>query len=775
MRLKMSPILQQNNNNNYPCLSATGPAPLPHKCSLPLPFSSRPELSLTGLPLIRGLRAWALCSKSRHRPGGALGQAPLSHPQPADVHLSAEWGLPLGLDARRSGIGALVATLQTSEGSSRTQTQCLFLRTDRGSCLYPTGKPTLHTTLQHPGGMLRGWLRSKTGGTPTMPAHTGPNRARERSGRRWRKPANHTASRERVHFRQHQQNESRGRVAREEPREELGKESKHQSKDQARDLPKEEPREEHREEPQEETRDQLDVWSREETKEKKKVEHRKETKDPPSDETRDQPRKELREEQREGQGKKNTESRDQPRGETGEETKEETSYQPTDVSQDLPIKVFQMESKHQEHLLLKITHEAGSRVSAPMEELQSCSCKSREQVSADAPHISDGTEAWDSDLMCRLCGPSFPGCVFPSPPAGGGNCKANTEEADPLTTSLSTLGDTAQRSPGELRSSNQKDRTGHSSEPQKEHPSLDSQGEHLILDSQGEDLSLDSQGEHPSLDSQGEDFSLDSQGEHPSLDSQGEDFSLDSQGEHPSLDSQGEHPSLDSQGEDFSLDSQGEHPSLDSQGEHPSLDSQGEDPSLDSQREQPLEDQEFGGFIQAPSVLSHECISPPWSGSGLGGTDSSWDEVDTGSWAVFPQNSTEHREDEGGQWWPLSSGEDRGPTPGASHSPVCVFTAAFPLPPAWSTADSPDSRVPTLTQLLRGHVGPEEGSPERGLLDPFHDLNKMIVQRYKQVSRVSQELLQRSLSLASPNTEVGGSPGNWHISPGHTSSKSRFL
>ncbi|XP_055082181.1 trichohyalin [Periophthalmus magnuspinnatus] len=890
MRPKMSPILQQNNNNNYPCLSAAGPGPLPHKCSLPLPFSSRPELSLTGLPLIRGLRAWALCSRSRHQPGGPLGQAPLSHPRPADVHLSAEWGFPLGLDARQVGIGALVATLQTSEGSSRTQTQCLFLRTDRGSCLYPTAKTTLHTTPQHPGGMLRGWLRSKTGGTPTLSPHTGPNRARERSGRRWRKPATHTASRERVHFRQHQQEESRERAAREEPREEIREEpregTRHQNKDQSR----EEPKEEHRKEPQEETLDQLEVQLREETRQKTKEEHREESKNPP----RDQPRKELKEEQREEQGEKTTEEcRNQPKV----ETREETRYQPTDVS---TKEVFQMDSQHQEPLCHKITPEMGFRMKVLMDDLQSCSCTSREHVSADAPHILYGAATWDTDLMCCLCGSSLPGCVLSSPPAEGGNCTANIEDADPLMTSQSV----AQKSPGERQISHREDSTNYSPETQRvhpglesqrAHPSLNSEREHASLDSHrgnfnlesereppsmkkypGQDserehpgldsqkelpgldsereppgrnsgrehLSLDSERKHPSLDSEREHSNLDSdrehssldsqrehqnllsesQREHPGLDSEREHPSLDSEREHPSLNSQRVYPSLDSQTEDSSLnsqrehqslhpESQREHPGLDSEREHsslnsqrvhPSLDSQTESssldselhtehpdldlqwepsgldsqrqhPSLDSQREHPLEDQEFGGFMQAPSVLSHECTSPPWSDSGLGGMDNSWDQVDTGSWAMFPQNSREHREDKEGQWWPLSSGEDRGPTPRASYNPVCVFTAAFPSPPVWSTADPRNCRVPTLTQLLRGRVGPEEGSPEQGLLDAFHDLNKMIVQGYKQASGVSQQLLQKSLSLLPPNTGVGVVPGNRRISPGHVSSKPRLL
>ncbi|KAG7217574.1 hypothetical protein INR49_021260 [Caranx melampygus] len=217
-------MLQQNNNNNYPCLNVTGSTrEMLQKCSrTSLPFPSRLELGLGDLPLIRGLRAWVLCSKNRCKAGGLLGggQAPTappaghgsltSCPRPADVYLSREWGrmgygLPLGLDARQPGIGALVtvATLKTSEGSGKTQTQCLFLRTEKGSCLYSTEKPGSGATGSAASSVVGGWLRGKTGGGgrrdttagrrdngPTLPAQTGVNRVRVRSGRRWRKSGN---------------------------------------------------------------------------------------------------------------------------------------------------------------------------------------------------------------------------------------------------------------------------------------------------------------------------------------------------------------------------------------------------------------------------------------------------------------------------------------------------------------------------------------------------------------------------------------------------------
>lgn len=245
-------MLQQNNNNNYPCLSGTTQEML-HKCSrASLPFPSRLELGLGDLPLIRGLRAWALCSRNRRKAGSLLGggQAPTappvgrgsstSCPRPADVYLSGEWGrmgygLPLGLDARQAGIGALVtvATLKTSEGSGKTQTQCLFLRTEKGSCLYSTSKPSSGVTTGTASSGVGGWLRGKTGGgidapagrrdsRPTPPAQTGANRVRVRSGRRWRKSGN-TAGRDKTGVSRERQQRSREDPAVEERQEEQDK------------------------------------------------------------------------------------------------------------------------------------------------------------------------------------------------------------------------------------------------------------------------------------------------------------------------------------------------------------------------------------------------------------------------------------------------------------------------------------------------------------------------------------------------------------------------
>ncbi|XP_051933989.1 uncharacterized protein si:ch211-14c7.2 [Hippocampus zosterae] len=205
MRLTWSTMLQHNNNNNYPCLKAS-PRETPLKCSSATqPLPSRLELGLAGLPLIRGLRAWALCSKNRQKSGTTLsgGRAPVSPPtgrrtccsRPADVHSSGPWGSGYGLPQAAVGALVTVATLKTSEGNGKTQTQCLFLRNDKGSCLYSTS-----------GGASGGggWLRGKSGSGnarrdgSALQTQTAASRVRVRSGRRWRK-STHPIGREKRH------------------------------------------------------------------------------------------------------------------------------------------------------------------------------------------------------------------------------------------------------------------------------------------------------------------------------------------------------------------------------------------------------------------------------------------------------------------------------------------------------------------------------------------------------------------------------------------------
>ncbi|KAM9442957.1 uncharacterized protein ACWYII_014741 isoform 1-T3 [Salvelinus alpinus] len=172
-------MIQQNNNNNYPCLEMSGsPREVLQKCQRSyLPFTGRLELG--DMPLVKGLRAWAACSKNRRRaapPPRSQGTCP----RPADVYPLGQWGrlgygLGLPLDSnyasnpRQTGLGALVtvATLKASEGGGQTQTRCLFLKTEGGRCLYSTGSPrpcTQGAAPQSPSTLMGSWLRDKVGG-----------------------------------------------------------------------------------------------------------------------------------------------------------------------------------------------------------------------------------------------------------------------------------------------------------------------------------------------------------------------------------------------------------------------------------------------------------------------------------------------------------------------------------------------------------------------------------------------------------------------------------
>lgn len=145
------------------------------------------------------------------------------------------YGLPLGPDAGQAGIRALVtvATLKTSEGSGKTQTQCLFLQTEKGSCLYSTAKPVSGAATSTASSVVGGWLKGKTGGSDTQTrrsdhssapvAQTGANRVRVRSGRRWRKSCN-AAGREKPGLSRDRQ-QSSGEDPDREKQEELDKES----------------------------------------------------------------------------------------------------------------------------------------------------------------------------------------------------------------------------------------------------------------------------------------------------------------------------------------------------------------------------------------------------------------------------------------------------------------------------------------------------------------------------------------------------------------------
>ncbi|XP_076845026.1 uncharacterized protein LOC143490270 isoform X2 [Brachyhypopomus gauderio] len=134
-------MLQQNNNNNHPCLDTGHRETLHGRKHRTAPFSS--ALELGAIPLIKGLRAWAISggySRSRRKDAP---QTPLPRErswvsQVASGHRKTEAGVASfhTPGVRQGGLGALVtvATLKGSEGSRQTQTKCLFLKAE--GCSY---------------------------------------------------------------------------------------------------------------------------------------------------------------------------------------------------------------------------------------------------------------------------------------------------------------------------------------------------------------------------------------------------------------------------------------------------------------------------------------------------------------------------------------------------------------------------------------------------------------------------------------------------------------
>ncbi|XP_054462524.1 uncharacterized protein si:ch211-14c7.2 [Anoplopoma fimbria] len=152
--------------------------------------------------------------------------------------------------------------------------------------------------------------------------------------------------------------------------------------------------------------------------------------------------------------------------------------------------------------------------------------------------------------------------------------------------------------------------------------------------------------------------------------------------------------------------------------------------------------------------------TPGWA---PGWTDTSFHQSDD-TWTAFPQDSSDEGRDVLGQWWPTSAIEKSKESLPANHNLASVFAEAFPSLPRSSSSDPSDLHtVPTLTQLLRGRA-----SQDQGLLDSFHDLNKMICQRYKRGNGVSRDLLLRTLRLDQPSAESKLAPwsANRRLSPG---------
>lgn len=766
----MSPILQQNNNNNYPCLSAAGPRPLPDKCPLPsLPPPTRLELGLADLPLIRGLRAWALCSRGRHRPGGTPGQVPAalpSCPRPSDVHLSAEWGLPLGLDVRQASIGALVATLQTAEGSGRTQTQSLFLRTNRGSCLYPTAEPVSPRNAPGPGGVLGGWLRTKTRGAQAVSSHIGSNRARERSGRKWRK-SNNTVGREKARTRQQRQDEARANGTDEEWQEKPHKESSGCEQD----VPQTCPRSCQNTSPQLCTaspaqRDSQDQHSQRQCPRRGVLNGEKlteETGEQPREELQDQPSEELREKHREHSCK--------------EQESEYLKGLSSTTTFALETYVQETTSELQAQIIHSREEQGTAWMCRELPEFTHRAVSITNHVLSERLEADDAIEEEES-LMSSLCDPPrSPECDSSPAPIEGSTCKSKSdvgavaqstdfhiEHKNGIVdnyTSLPVISNEihntdacSARCEGFLKKQCSINKSELRKETEVENELVNGMAdsgstENVVGDCKihVEDVrhskernNSETNCTNPTLSNPDNPTPPPTAAGLPSLEVIDQERSLGEKRRGP-----GEH--------------RGTHRELDvlERDAHrgPRLALESEDPLED-----PLDDQEFGVFVQAPA-WSQEYTNHEWSYGSPGGTLSSLDQSDD-SWAVFPQDGTDHRRDVEGQWWPHSSVEDRGPARGANLSLASVFTAAFPL---LTVSASCDPAVPTLTQLLRDHQGIDKGgSSDQGLLDTFHDLNKMIGQRYKRGNGVSRELLQRTLGLDPP--APGSSSSHCCLSPG---------
>ncbi|XP_066540525.1 titin homolog [Hoplias malabaricus] len=110
-------MLQQNNNNNSLCVD-TAHRELLQRNGVPL--------SLGAIPLIKGLRAWALSTAFNSKTKRKAAAEQLRH-QTSDQHRG--WKPKENLSSCRTpGALVTVATLKGSEGVRQTQTRCLFLR-----------------------------------------------------------------------------------------------------------------------------------------------------------------------------------------------------------------------------------------------------------------------------------------------------------------------------------------------------------------------------------------------------------------------------------------------------------------------------------------------------------------------------------------------------------------------------------------------------------------------------------------------------------------------
>uniref|UniRef100_A0A1A7X1I3 Uncharacterized protein n=1 Tax=Iconisemion striatum TaxID=60296 RepID=A0A1A7X1I3_9TELE len=794
-------MLQQNNNNNYPCLSMSASTQdIFQKCSrTSLPFSSRLELG--ELPLIRGLRAWALCSRTRRRAGGLLGggKAPVAPPlgrgsytsclRPADVYLSGEldrlgYRMPQGLDSRRAGIGALVtvATLKTSEGSGKTQTQCLFLRTEKGSCLY--SKPGGTT------GLVGDLLKGKRGGGGPDSLQAGANRVRVRSGRRWRKSGN-VAGREKTAEQQKSWEDPNSGFKAEEGLKEEDKVlcSPRQDSSRTRCCHNASAktctqcgRRPRRKENRDVTEGESPARGVSDSEEKvmRRVRHRneeeeeEEVRDPESNMAHGASGSICDVDHEQGRVERAERQRTQTSDFTGGEMNLDVTRRPADVCG------------------LTVTHE---KTEKPREDArggadpdESGSMGSTASLRSKESSTSVESRVWDPDHDRSDEELNFSSFQAQELNFTAGESKTVKEEFIRI-----------RESPTNGKNSSQQDEKGVLSPLlQQRLPSIPETGTRKpedectcskVHDGKNETFKEDQdEGEEKSLETE-ECWNNRETNSRSSADPLSSVKPFNPAPSPPPLEfTETSLPGPETGEEKQEVGAKRGDIQTEKRTQGEELEEQREEErsstvATEEGRKEEEED-EFGVFMQAEGVpswseemnmsasvpygsrrstaLGNQTITgesnhhkPDWTGSPFHQSHDTW--------AAFPQDADAGRDVEV-QWWLAGSVEARRGHPSTNHNLAAVLAEAFPSPPGVSSPDSCDPDVfPTLTQLLRG-----QADQDQGLLDHFHDLNKMIGQSYKRVSSVSRELLLNTLHLQQPIIE--NRPASWtsnrRLSPG---------
>uniref|UniRef100_A0A1A8R1G1 Uncharacterized protein n=1 Tax=Nothobranchius pienaari TaxID=704102 RepID=A0A1A8R1G1_9TELE len=762
-------MLQQNNNNNYPCLSMSASTQdIIQKCSrTSLPFSSRMELG--ELPLIRGLRAWALCSRTRRRAGGLLGggKAPVAPPlgrgsstsclRPADVYLSGEldplgYRTPQGLDSRQVGIGALVtvATLKTSEGSGKTQTQCIFLRTEKGSCLYSKSGPGGAT------GSVGDLLKGKRGGEGTDSLQAGPNWVRVRSGQRWRRSGN-VAGREKT---------AKPEIGWEDPNGGFRAEEGQEEEERGFCSPQ---------------RDCSRTSCCHDTSAKICTQCGRR---PQRKENRD-----VTEGESPGRGVSDSEEKGMRRARHRSEEEREVPDPEASTSSICDVGHEQGRAGRTERQKTQTSDSTGVETNLGVMRRPAAVCGllvTRAQTGKPGEDARGRAIPSTASLRSKESSTPVEGSVWDT-----GHARTD-EELDFSSFQEESIQNP--ESPKIRRKDNQQEVKGVPSPPlQQRLPSISQTGRRKTVDectcSKVHDGRADNFTEDPD---EGAERSLVTEeswnnGEPDSRSSADPPSSVPPFNPAPS-------PPLP----DFTETSlpgpeTGEEKQevLGAKGGDNQTEKRTQGEELEEQREEARsstvateegrkeEEDEFGVFMQAEgepvwseevnmsssvpygsrgsAALGNQAITttPDWTG------DPSHQSHD--SWTAFPRDA-DSGEDVEAQWWLGGTVEARRGRPSTNHSLAAVFAEAFPSPPGVSSADSCDLAVfPTLAQLLRGRAGQDQG-----LLDNFHDLNKMIGRSYKRVSGVTRELLLNTLHLQRPTIE--SRPASWtsnrRLSPG---------